>query len=331
MARRFSIFLFSLLLLGGLAGIFILRVMPPAVPWAWCGPALLTAAGALGLGRSLGWRLALLCVVSGGALVVAAGLIIWPPAGNGRPLPAARPGAGALVAVALHIPPNLPPGPKPVGRQLLAPEGVTVAVFAAGLQGPRMLAFDPGGNLYVSQPRAGTVAVLPDRDRDGVADSVRTFAAGLDRPHGLAFAGRDLVVAEHGHLTRLIDDDRDLQAEAREVLSEDLPTGGGHWTRSVVRAPDGSFFVAAGSSCNVCIEKDPRRAAILKIPVAGGTGRVFARGLRNSVGLAFHPVTGELWASDNGRDMLGDNLPPEEINRILAGGDYGWPHCCLIN
>jgi len=164
------------------------------------------------------------------------------------------------------------------------------------------------------------IAVLPDHDRDGVADRIMVFADGLDRPHGLAFSGDVLVAAENRRLVKLPDLDGDLKADREQRLSTDLPSGGGHWTHSLVIGTDGVYYISAGSSCNVCEEKDPRRAAALLIKKDGGPAEIYARGLRNSAGLARHPRTGELWASNNGRDRLGDDLPPEEINRIVAGG-----------
>ncbi len=217
-----------------------------------------------------------------------------------------------------------------VGK-LTVPKGLSVSVFAAGLGSPRMAAFGPDGFLYVTLPKRNMVVVLPDLDGNGVADSVIGFARRLKRPHGLAFTSEGLIVAESGRLTLLKDSDGNLQAESREVLSELIPEGGGHWTRSVVLGPDNGLYVSVGSSCNVCIEKDNGRAAVLRFSLDGEgeteAGVLYARGLRNSVGLAFHPYTGELWGVDNGRDNLGDDLPPEELNRIMLDNDYGWPYC----
>ena len=272
--------------------------------------------------RRLGWGWALgeLAVAAVVALLMT--FVVWP----GGTVPADD-GENGLVDVTLRIQPSFPVEGDQLARTLRAIPGLRISVYAAGLEGPRMLAFSPAGDLYVSIPRAGKVLVLPDRNRDGAADSLTVFVDGLDLPHGLAFARSDLVVAENSRLLRLPDRDGNLRADRVEVLSDDLPAGGGHWTRSVAIEPNGDFFVSAGSSCNACLEKDPRRAAILRIPRVGGQAEIYATGLRNSVGLAFHPTTQELWASNNGRDMLGDDLPPEEINRIVKGGDYGWPYC----
>jgi glucose/arabinose dehydrogenase len=176
-------------------------------------------------------------------------------------------------------------------------------------------------------PREGRILVLPDENGDGVADRTVVYASGLGRPHGLAFHGPDLFVAAIARLLLLRDEDGDLRADVTKIISSDIPGTGGHWTRSVVVGPDEMLYVSAGSSCNACVEEDPRRAAVLRFPLSGGRAEIFASGLRNSVGLSFHPRTGELWGSDNGRDHLGDELPPEEINRIRKEGDYGWPFC----
>lgn len=229
--------------------------------------------------------------------------------------------------VTLEVPPEYKKGPFRTGRTLAAPPGFRVGVFASGLGGARFMAFTPEGTLLVSVPERGRVLALPDKDSDGVADSVKDFAWGLNRPHGLAYSGSDLVVAENSRLIVLRDKDADLKADVKGVISESLPAGGGHWTRTVVEGPGGDLFVSAGSSCNVCIEKNDRRAAVMRFPPEGGGGEIFATGLRNTVGLAVHPDTGELWGVDNGRDLLGDDLPPEELNLIEEGGDYGWPYC----
>lgn len=227
----------------------------------------------------------------------------------------------------LRVPEGYRTGAFRVPRHLKVPAGFSINVFAAGLNGPRFMAIGPGGLLYVSVPAEGKVLVLPDRDGDGDADQVLPFAEGLNRPHGLVFVRDGLVVAETGRLLLLQDRDGDLRAESTTVLSDKIPSGGMHWTRTVILGPDGFLYVSVGSDCNACRESDLRRASVLRFPSQGGEGTIFASGLRNSVGLAFHPETGDLWGSENGRDMLGDDLPPEEVNRIVEGGDYGWPFC----
>lgn len=233
--------------------------------------------------------------------------------------------SGSLVRTRLQVPEKYKTGALKAERYLSAPKGWKISVFAGGLGSPRHMAMDEAGNILVSITSDGMVVALPDRDRDGVADEAVTFAEGLNKPHGLAFRGGDLIVAETGRIVLLKDKDKDLKSDSKEIITEDIPTSGGHSTRSIAIPPSGDIFVSVGSSCNACVEKDKRRAAILK--VRDKKTVVFASGLRNSVGITIHPETGDLWAADNGTDYLGDDLPPEELNRIAEGNDYGWPYC----
>jgi len=214
-------------------------------------------------------------------------------------------------------------------RALTVPSGFEVSVFAAGLEAPRWLAFSPEGVLFASIPSQGRVVALPDRNADGAADEVVTFADSLYLPHGLAFFSGALFVAENQRVVRIAYDPKAAKPQATRVqaIVPNLPTRGGHWTRTITFGPDGKLYVSVGSSCNSCVEDDSRRAAITRYNADGSGERVYAKGLRNSVGLTWRPGTSELWATDNGRDNLGDDLPPDEINVIRDGVDYGWPYC----
>jgi glucose/arabinose dehydrogenase len=217
------------------------------------------------------------------------------------------------------------PPPDQVGALLAAPDGLAVELWASGLPNARFLRITPLGDVLVSLPRSGRV-VLVERERDGRAGVVRTLLEGLDRPHGIDLHEGWLYVGETGAVVRVRFDPAQRRTEGPiERVVEGLPAGGNHWTRTVRFGPDGWMYVSVGSSCNVCIEDDPRRAAILRFRPDGSDGEIFATGLRNSVGLAWRPADGELYATDNGRDLLGDDLPPCELNRIVAGGFYGWP------
>ena len=207
------------------------------------------------------------------------------------------------------------------------PPGFKIELFASDLGSVRFMAIGPSGALFVSVPRTGRILALPDRDRDGKTDRTTVFADDLNRPHGLAFRDGDLYVAETDRVVRLRDKDGDLRADDQQVIVADLPSGGGHWTRTIGFGPDGKLYVSIGSSCNVCIERDPRRAAIVQYNPDGTGEQIYAAGLRNSVGFVWHPETGEMWATDNGRDWLGDDLPSDEINIVVNGGFYGWPYC----
>jgi glucose/arabinose dehydrogenase len=207
------------------------------------------------------------------------------------------------------------------------PPGFTIDVFAEGLDGPRFIAFGPDGVLHAAERGAGRIVALPDADGDGRADALRPLAAGLDRPHSLAFHDGAWYVGLPSGVVRLADADGNDTAEAWTAIVSDLPADGVHTTRTVAFLPDGRMLVSVGSSCNVCIEGDPRRAAILVYDASGANGRLFATGLRNAVGLAVEPDSGALWAVDNGRDLLGDDVPPEMLYLVTEGDHFGWPAC----
>lgn len=233
--------------------------------------------------------------------------------------------AQELRPAVLEVPEKFRKGVFYSPRELKALPGFRISVFASGVEGARFMAVDASGVIFLSAPSEGTVLALPDRDRDGVADQIIVFAKGLKRPHGLASRDGELLVAESGRVLALQDTDGDLRADSQKVITSDVPAGGGHWTRTVVVGPDRALYVSAGSSCNSCVEDDKRRAAVMRF--TGPKAELFATGLRNTVGMEFHPETGKLWGVDNGRDRLGDDLPPEEVNLLEEGKDYGWPYC----
>ncbi len=208
------------------------------------------------------------------------------------------------------------------------PEGFTASIFASGLSGPRFMAVGPEGALYVADRGNNRIVALPDENGDGVADEIQVVAEDVPRPHSLVYHDGHWFVGVTSGVLRLSDEDGDGLAEGRQAVIDDYPTQGTHSTRTVEFLPDGRMVVSIGSSCNVCEESDPRRATIVVYDDATGAGeRILARGLRNAVGLAVHPETGRLWASNNGRDLMGDDTPPETIYLVEDGGDYGWPRC----
>jgi len=210
--------------------------------------------------------------------------------------------------------------------QLKAPPGFHISVFAEEVDGARMMIFTPGGVLLVSESGEGKVAALPDSKHAGKAERVATVLSGLNEPHGLAFYEGKLYVAENDKVRRYDWDEANLRASNPQKLAG-LPTGGGHSTRTVL-FHGGKMYVSAGSSCNVCIEKDPRRATVMEFNPDGSGQKIFTKGLRNAVGLAVNPKTDTVWVTVNGRDWLGDDLPPETIYDLgKDGGDAGWPYC----
>ncbi|MCA9968573.1 MAG: sorbosone dehydrogenase family protein [Anaerolineales bacterium] len=207
------------------------------------------------------------------------------------------------------------------------PPGFSATLFADDLSGPRFIAFGPDGALYVADRGNDRILALTDTDGDGAADNRRVFADGIDQPHSLVYHEGAWYVGVPSGVVRLADTDGDGAADARTTLIDDYPTGG-HSTRTVLFLPDGRMVVSVGSSCNVCTEEDARRAAIVVYDGPEATGeRLFATGLRNAVGLALHPDTGALWATNNGRDLMGDDVPPETVYIVREGEAYGWPTC----
>ena len=212
-------------------------------------------------------------------------------------------------------------------ERIRVPEGFAIGIYAQGLPSARFLRFAPSGDLLVSLSRHDRIELIErDEDGDGRADGHRVLIEGLNRPHGMDFHGGWLYIAEADAVGRIRFDGRQRAVEGPyERIVTGLPKGG-HWTRSLRFGPDGWMYLSLGSSCNVCEEKDPRRAAIVRYRPDGSGEEIYATGLRNAVGFDWRPGSGELYATDNGRDLLGDDFPPCELNLIVKGGFYGWPY-----
>ncbi len=206
------------------------------------------------------------------------------------------------------------------------PEGFSISVFARDLGPARAMAWDPAGNLLVSVTQEGKVLALPDYNKDGAADRAATVAENLNRPHGLLFSNDKLYIAESDQVATYDYNQQILRASNKEKII-DLPNGGGHFTRTLLKTPNNRLLISVGSTCNVCVESDWRRAAVLISNMDGSNLEVFASGLRNSVFMAVHPKTEDIWVTEMGRDFLGDNLPPDEINILKDDRNYGWPVC----
>jgi len=206
--------------------------------------------------------------------------------------------------------------------------GFKIARFAR-VDGARFMALGPDGAVYVSRPGAGEVVRLADTNGDGVVESQAVAVRDVRSPHGLAFHKGYLYVAGTDGVVRVrLGPDGVARTEPERVNR--YSGGGGHWTRTVIFGADSAMYVSIGSSCNVCVERSPDRAAVMRYDEDGRNGRLYASGLRNAVGMAVHPETKEIWVSQHERDNLRpshENLPPEEINILRDGGDYGWPYC----
>jgi glucose/arabinose dehydrogenase len=208
---------------------------------------------------------------------------------------------------------------------LKLPDGFHIAIFAQA-DSARMMVFSPGGVLLVSEPDEGKVVALPDPKHTGKAERSAVVVDRLNEPHGLAFYQGKLFVAENNKVRSYDWDESSLRATNPKLLT-DLPERGGHSTRTILFHKN-KMYVSAGSSCNVCVEQDPRRATVMEFNPDGTGMKIFAKGLRNAVGLAVNPKTDSIWVTVNGRDSLGDDIPPEVINDLgQNGGDFGWPYC----
>lgn len=213
------------------------------------------------------------------------------------------------------------PTPERQAR-LRVPDGFEVSVFAEGLGRPRMLAVGEDGTVFVTRRDPGDVLALRDEDGDGRAEPPRTILE-LPDVHGIALRGGALYLATEREV--LVSPLRAGSAEPPRRLLGDLPPAGNHPNRTLGFGPDGQLYLTVGSTCNCCLEQDARSATIMRLDPADGAARIWARGLRNTIGFAWHPRTGELWGLDHGSDWLGDEVPPEELNLIREGADYGWP------
>ncbi|OHA27056.1 MAG: hypothetical protein A3C06_00970 [Candidatus Taylorbacteria bacterium RIFCSPHIGHO2_02_FULL_46_13] len=222
-----------------------------------------------------------------------------------------------------------------ITKKLSVPDGFDLIVYATDLPGARVIEFDDKGRLVVSQTAEGKISVVSDTNGDGVADSSKTIAEHLNKPHGLAFRCADTIcffyVAEHDKLTRYVYDSNTASVSGYTKLL-DLPASATdrHFTRTLLFLPspdDNILLISIGSSCDVCHEGDNQRAGVIAYDISTGKSEDYARGLRNSVFMTLNPVDGRVFATEMGRDGLGDNIPPDEVNVIEKGKNYGWPIC----
>jgi glucose/arabinose dehydrogenase len=214
------------------------------------------------------------------------------------------------------------------GRTVMLPPGFEISVVAAGLGRPRFMAFDDASNLLVAAAEEGTV--LRFAYADGQLGEREMLVSGLQRPSSVAvFAAEDgpyLYVGEFHQVTRFAYDPAGPLGDP-EVVIPGLPVEGAHWTRTVAFGPDGKLYLSVGSSCNLCIEASPVRAAISRANPDGSDFEIIATGLRNAVGLTFQPGTDALWATVNERDAQGNEIPPDLVTIVQEGANYGWPGC----
>jgi glucose/arabinose dehydrogenase len=216
-----------------------------------------------------------------------------------------------------------------LGGELRIPEGFKVEIFADSIRRARWMALGPDGAVYVTSRGQSHVLRLADTNNDGKADTRDTVVRGVEGAHGMVFRNGYLYIAALRGVWRAKLDGRGWPAGAPEQLNE-YPATQGHNTRTLVFGRDGAMYVTIGSSCNICLEPNREQATVMRFDEHGKNGRVYSAGLRNAVGIAMHPTTGEIWVSQHERDNLRpdhQNLPHEEINILRDGGHFGWPYC----
>lgn len=212
--------------------------------------------------------------------------------------------------------------------ELKMPEGFNIEIYAEDVPNARSMTMSPGGVLYVGTRQAGNLYAVLDENGDYRADRVVTLAEGLRSPNGVAYRDGSLYVAEVSRILRYDDIEDNLDNPPNPVVvTDDYPTEGHHGWKYIAFGPDGKLYVPVGAPCNICDSENELFASITRIN-PDGTGReIVAHGVRNSVGFDWHPETGDLWFTDNGRDWLGDNRPPCELNHLTETGQhFGYPY-----
>ena len=209
------------------------------------------------------------------------------------------------------------------------PPGFQINVYARGVSGARSMTRGSEGTLFVGSRGDGAVYAVLDRDGDQQAEEVLTLVTELNTPNGVAFRDGDLYVAETHRVWRYRDIESHLRSPPQpELILDNLPKDRRHGWRFIAFGPDGWLYVPVGAPCNACRPADERYASMLRMRPDGTGLEVFARGIRNTVGFDWRPETEELWFTDNGRDWLGDDRPPDELNRATGAGlHFGYPYC----
>lgn len=210
-----------------------------------------------------------------------------------------------------------------------APAGFSVELYAVGLPDARSLALGDKGVVYVGTRTEGKLYAVVDSNSDGQADKTYTLAEGLSLPNGVAFHDGDLYVAEVSRILRYRGIGARLATPPEpEVIYDQLPTSAHHGWRYLKIGPDNRLYLSIGVPCNICKPSHRLHGTLIRLVLDGSDLEILAKGVRNSVGFDWHPVTGALWFTDNGRDWLGDDLPPEELNILSEKGQhFGFPWC----
>lgn len=236
----------------------------------------------------------------------------------------------------INIPGNVSNNDEDNLPNFSVPAGFSIEIFAKNVPGARVIEMDPKGRILVSQTSEGKIVALTNKDSNSASDERKILIDGLKKPHGLAMNCESdescfLYVAEADSLSRFPYDHSIPSLGKKEKLMDiEYSLSDRHFTRSIIFLPfpdQDTLLVSVGSSCNVCYEKDSHHASVLSYNIKTGKKEIFAKGLRNAVFMNLNPVSGKVYATEMGRDSLGDDIPPDEINIIEKGKNYGWPIC----
>jgi glucose/arabinose dehydrogenase len=219
-------------------------------------------------------------------------------------------------------------GSDPELSKIILPEGFNITFYASDVKGARSMIMGDNGTLFVGSRGPGNVYALADRNNDGKADEKYTIASELNSPNGLAFRKGSLYVAEINRILRYDNIENLLQnPPAAVVIFDNFPTEKHHGWKYIAFGPDDKLYVPVGAPCNICLSEE-MFASITRINPDGSDFEIFAHGVRNTVGFDWHPQTGELWFTDNGRDWMGDDSPPDELNHAPEKDlHFGYPFC----
>lgn len=221
--------------------------------------------------------------------------------------------------------------PEEFLHEIKLPEGFKIEVFASDIENARSLEKGPNGIVFVGNRGGGKVYALVDENLDGKADKTYILAEGLEQPNGVAYKDGHLYIAEISRISVMRDISNNLSNPPKmETIRDDFPNESHHGAKHIAFGPDGKLYVPVGAPCNICLkeDEDERFASIMRMNADGSELELFASGVRNTVGLAWHPQTKELWFTDNGRDWLGDNEPNDELNHAPKKGiHFGYPFC----
>ncbi len=214
-------------------------------------------------------------------------------------------------------------------KKITLPPGFKIQIYAEKVPNARSMTLSPSGTLFVGTRRNGNVYAVIDKDQDQKADEVITIAKGLNMPNGVAFRDGHLYVAEVNRIIRFDNIERNLLRPPQPVVVFDgYPSDRHHGWKFIRFGPDDKLYVPVGAPCNICESRDTVYASLTRLNPDGQNLEIFAHGIRNTVGFDWHPVTRELWFTDNGRDWLGDDIPPDELNRAATQGlHFGYPYC----